>query len=67
MINGTYVDNKPEPVEISECINISDVMASNAQAAQIMDGATAEDLQSSDENNLADNALEASGKAISGF
>lgn len=66
MINGTYVDNKPEPVEISD-VNISDVMASNAQAAQIMDGATAEDLQSSDENNLADNALEASGKAISGF
>ena len=66
MINGTHVDNKPEPVEISD-VNISDVMASNAQAAQIMDGATAEDLQSSDENNLADNALEASGKAISGF
>ncbi len=66
MINGTYVDNKPEPVEISD-VNISDVMASNAQAAQIIDGATAEDLQSSDENNLADNALEASGKAISGF
>ena len=66
MINGTHVDNKPEPVEISD-VNISDVMASNAQAAQIMDGATVEDLQSSDENNLADNALEASGKAISGF
>lgn len=66
MINGTHVDNKPDPVEISD-VKIADVMASNAQAAQIMDANAQENLQNCDENNLADKALETSGKAISGF
>ena len=66
MINGSNVDNTPEPVQISGA-KIADVMNTSAQAAQIMDADTVESLQGSKADDLADNALKASKEAISGF
>ena len=66
MINGSDIDNTPEPVQISGA-KIADVMNTSAQAAQIMDAGTVESLQGSKADDLADNALKASKEAISGF
>ena len=66
MINGSHVDNTPEPVQISP-VRIADVMNIGAQAAQIMNSNTMESLQSGGDKKLADNALKASKEAVSGF
>lgn len=66
MINGSHVDNTPEPVQISP-VKIANVMNIGAQAAQIMDSNTLESLQSGGDKKLADNALKASKEAVSGF
>lgn len=66
MINGSHVDNTPEPVQIST-VRIADVMNIGAQAAQIMNSNTMETLQSGGDKKLADNALKASKEAVSGF
>ena len=66
MINGSHVDNTPEPVQISP-VKIANVMNIGAQAAQIMNSNTMESLQSGGDKKLADNALKASKEAVSGF
>ena len=66
MINGSNVDNTPEPVEISGA-QIANVMNTSAQAAQIMDANSVESLQNGGADKLADNALKTSKEAISGF
>ena len=66
MINGSHVDNTPEPVQISP-VKIANVMNIGAQAAQIMNSNTLESLQSGGDKKLADNALKASKEAVSGF
>jgi len=66
MINGSHVDNTPEPVQISP-VRIANVMNISAQAAQIMNSNTMETLQNGGDKKLADNALKASKEAVSGF
>lgn len=66
MIKGVGIDDGSEGVNISTA-TIENVMAKDAAAAEIMSGDTQNNLQKSNKDNLADNYLETSKKAVSGF